>query len=108
MRSALQIESAEKNLQKGRQKGAKNKTTLFKEAMREGFENKLSVSAEKVFDVVVEKAIEGDMVAAKMILDRIVPVVDVDKADVGKFNISINVNGIQPEVDVIDGEVIDD
>ena len=114
---------------KGRQKGVKNKTTLFKEAMRDGFEDRLSVDGLKVFDAVVQKAIgpaskdkngdpildengkqmylDGDVTAQKMIMDRIVPVVDTEKVDKGKFNISINVAGVNPSVEVIDAKPID-
>ena len=67
----------------GRPKGVKNKTTLFKEAMREGFENLLEKEGKKVFLAVVEKAKDGDMTAAKLILDRIVPVADVQKGNSG-------------------------
>ena len=87
----------------GRPPGAKNKTTLFKEAMREGFEELLERDGKKVFKAVVDKALDGDMTAAKLILDRIVPVVDIDKSNVkDKFNISINVSGMQPTIEVMD------
>ena len=89
----------------GRPKGVKNKTTLFKEAMREGFEELLERDGKKVFKAVVDKALDGDMTAAKLILDRIVPVVDIDKSNVkDKFNISINVSGMEPKIEVIDAE----
>jgi len=105
--SELQIQTRKNNQNKmGRPKGAKNKTTLFKEAMREGFEDRLIVDGEKVFNAVVTAALDGDMVAAKMIMDRIVPVVDTEKVDAGKFQISINVQGVEPSVDIIDGEII--
>ena len=93
---------------KGRPPGAKNKTTLFKEAMRNGFENLLQKDGEKVFKAVVDKALDGDMTAAKLILDRIVPVVDLDKSSVkDRFNISINVSGMEPKIDVMDGTAVD-
>ena len=87
----------------GRPPGAKNKTTLFKEAMRDGFEELLERDGKKVFKAVVDKALDGDMTAAKLILDRIVPVVDLDKSSVkDKFNISINVSGMEPKIEVMD------
>ena len=87
----------------GRKPGSKNKTTLFKEAMRDGFEELLQKDGKRVFKAVVDKALGGDMTAAKLILDRIVPVVDLDKSSVkDKFNISINVSGMEPKIEVMD------
>ena len=94
---------------KGRPPGAKNKTTLFKEAMRDGFENLLEKEGKKVFLAVVEKAKAGDMTAAKLILDRIVPVADVQSSgggDSGK--VVINISGIQGSVEVMDSKDIED
>ena len=79
---------------KGRPKGAKNKATLFKEVMKEGFEKALVKDFEKVVKVVIEKAVGGDMSAAKMLLDRIVPVskaVDLDSLGDKGVNISISI-----------------
>lgn len=102
----------------GRPKGVKNKTTLFKEAMREGFEDKLMKEGMAVFDAVVSKAKEGDMTAAKMILDRIVPVskaVDINATDIsGKGGITIHIEkmvastGKVDEVLIEDGEIVED
>ena len=119
---------ANSNLLAGRS-GTKNKTTLFKEAMREGFEQRLENDGIKVFNAVVQKAIgrpstnehgellkdeegnqmylDGDVTAQKMIMDRIVPVVDTEKVDTSKFNISINVSGLTPSVEVIDAKPIE-
>ena len=95
--------------------------------MRHGFEDRLEVDGFKVFDAVVQKAIgpqsrnkdgelmfdengkplylDGDTTAQKMIMDRIVPVMDMDKVSGReKFNININVHGMKGEVDVMDGE----
>ena len=78
---------------KGRPKGAKNKTTLFKEVMREGFEKQLTKDFAKVINVVVEKAIKGDMSAAKMLLDRVVPVSKaVDLDGLKDKGVSINIS----------------
>lgn len=79
---------------KGRPKGAKNKTTLFKEVMREGFEKKLVADFDKVIQVVIDKAVKGDMSAAKMLMDRIVPVskaVDLDSLKDKGVSISISI-----------------
>lgn len=104
----------------GRPKGVKNKTTIFKEAMREGFERRLEADGLKVFNAVVQKAIgppskdsngdpildeqgnqmyiDGDSTAQKMLMDRLIPVADVVKTDQGKFNISINVQGMSANI----------
>jgi hypothetical protein len=95
---------------KGRPKGIKNKTTIFKEAIREGFEEKLMKDGMKVVDAVVAKAIEGDMTAAKLLLDRILPTskaIDLDQLEKSKgVSISIQIGDLQ-EPQAIDAEVIE-
>lgn len=86
----------------GRPPGSLNKTTLFKEAMREGFENKLEKDGMRVFDAVVQKAIEGDMAAAKMIMDRVVPVQEQSSGVKGAGNIVINVSGMEAKIGVME------
>ena len=51
----------------GRPKGARNRTTLAAEALLEG-------QAEAITQKVVDMALEGDLTAARMCLDRILPV----------------------------------
>lgn len=107
----------DKGISAGRPKGAKNKSTLFKEAMKEGFEDKLMKDGFKVFDAVVAKAVEGDMTAAKMILDRVVPVtkaVDLNASDLSrKGGITINIEklmantGNPDEVLIEDGVIVE-
>lgn len=96
---------------KGRPKGIKNKTTLFKEAMKEGFENLLEKEAQKVFMAVVSEAKTGNMQAAKMILDRVIPVtkaIDLGAGDLGKGGITINIESLTASVGEADsGEIID-
>lgn len=100
----------------GRPKGVKNKTTLFKEAMNQGFEALLEKEGKKVFEAVVKKAIEGDMSAAKLIFDRILPTakaIDLDDLSRGKgISISINVGSLEEarevQINPIEGEVIED
>jgi len=58
----------------GRPKGSKNKSTVLREAMQSRADRLLSAHVPKVLRVVIEAAIRGDMSAAKMILDRAVPV----------------------------------
>jgi hypothetical protein len=59
---------------KGRPKGSKNKTTLLREAMEQKVDRRLSRAIPEVLDVVIQAAKKGDMSAAKMLLDRAVPV----------------------------------
>ena len=104
-----------KNL-KGRPKGVKNKTTLFKEAMRNGFENLLMEKGQKIFEVVADKAIEGDMQAAKMILDRVLPAtkaIDLEQLEKSKgLTIDINIGGMPAretlDVEIVEGEILDE
>jgi hypothetical protein len=67
--------------------------------MRAGFENKLMKDGQKVFDAVVAKAIEGDMTAAKLIMDRILPTqkaIDIETLEKSKgVQISINVGKME-------------
>ena len=78
---------------KGRPKGAKNKTTIFKEIMHEGFEESMAKDFIKVIEVVVNQAKAGDMKAAKMLFDRVIPVSKaVDLESLGKKGISITIN----------------
>lgn len=92
-------EEATSRLPVGRPKGAKNKTTIFKEVIREGFEDKLLKDGMKVVDAVVAKALEGDMTAAKLLLDRILPTskaIDLEQLEKSKgLSISINVGSME-------------
>ena len=113
-------QKSNKNLSPGRPKGAKNKTTLFKEAMKGHFEELLEREGEKVFLACVQKAKEGDTTAMKLIMDRIIPVADVTgvKGN-GQTQVVINVEGMgtnitladegeKPEDSIIDVEVLDE
>jgi hypothetical protein len=107
----LTKEEATKRLPKGRPAGAKNKTTIFKEVIREGFEERLEKDGMKVIDAVVAKAIDGDMQAAKLLLDRILPTtkaIDLDALENSKgLTISINVGELTGHPDLVDKGVID-
>lgn len=56
---------------KGREKGSKNKLTLYREAVLMKQEKKLLQNLPEVLDVVIQKAKEGDMQATKLYLDRV-------------------------------------
>lgn len=87
----------------GRPKGSKNKSTLLREALNNQFEEALKIQFEAVVSAVVKEAIDGNMVAAKMLLDRIIPVHKAAdfKKTAGGVEISINVEGFsQPDIKV--------
>jgi len=102
---------ATKRLPVGRPKGAVNKATIFKEVVREGFEKTMQKDAKRVIDAVVSKAIEGDMQAAKLLLDRILPTtkaVDLDQLENSKgLTITVNVGELTGHPDLEDKDVID-
>jgi len=94
----------------GRPKGSKNKSTLLREAMQQKADRLLSRKVPKVLEVVIAAAIAGDMSAAKMILDRAVPVKRADDgtADEGKAIVQITIQNLtapeQPTGVTINGE----
>lgn len=99
---------------RGRPKGSKNKSTILREAMLEKTDRMLSKEVPAVLHVVLNAAKGGDMAAAKMILDRAVPVkkagADDDALPQGGIHISIS-NLTAPEhnveATVIEGEFTD-
>ena len=131
----LTAKEATSRLPVGRPKGAKNKTTIFKEVMRNGFEEEMEregiaviksvISAAKGSPLVDKegnavlddygKAVlgKGDMQAAKLLLDRILPTtkaIDLDQLENSKgLTISINVGELtgHPDLVDIDGDVIE-
>ena len=97
----------------GRAVGSKNKSTLVREALRGEFEDLLAVEGKKVFMAVVERAIEGSDAAAKMILDRIVPVDEGKQAGKLKFGeggLTIVIEKLEAQPNIrapLDGEMVD-
>lgn len=87
----------------GRVKGSKNKTTLVKEALVNGFEEELKKDFNKVVRAVLDQAIDGCRQSQKMILDRVVPTVHAqsDKDD-NKFSggISIVIGSMEADTKV--------
>jgi len=99
----------------GRPKGAKNKTTLVKEAIKGHWDELMVDKARDVFNKAVEMALEGDTQCIKMIMDRAVPVskaVDINASDIGKTGgITIVIEQLVTEKKgeiIEDGVVIDD
>ncbi len=99
---------------RGRPPGSKNKTTLLREAMQNKADRLLSKEVPNVLRVVVDAAKKGDMSAAKMILDRAVPVRKASDDDGGKGSGGVTItikNLTAPDGNsetVIDGEVVED
>ena len=98
----------------GRPKGSKNKSTILRESMLNKTDRMLSKEVPAVLAVVLAAAKGGDMSAAKMILDRAVPVkkagADDDMIPQGGITISISnltAPGVVSEATVIEGEVLD-
>ena len=102
----------------GRPKGAKNKTTLVKEAIKGGWDDLMMTKALQVFNKTVDMALDGDTQCIKMIMDRAVPVskaVDINASDIGKTGgITIHIEklvaetGNPDEVLIEDGVVIEE
>lgn len=99
---------------RGRPPGSKNKTSIVKEALLERSGDLMVQNLEKVVSVVIQKAEEGDLTAAKMILDRLIPVkkaVEFNTDKLGKGGIVINIEKLtanphlaREEEQVVDGE----
>jgi hypothetical protein len=98
---------------KGRPKGTKNATTIFKEAVLQGAEEVFLENIEKITQVVCQKAVEGDLTAAKMVLDRVVPVkkaVEFGTKDGKDLGINIVVKALEETVkkgELLEHEIID-
>jgi len=115
-------ESEQRQLEKktkkkpGKKLSKAKRATLLREALRQGFEEKLREDFLDVVDAVVTAAKEGNMKAAQMILDRVVPTIShespTDKKGIQSVNIVIgSVNGYddqQPkELSISPADVID-
>ena len=61
------------NNPKGRPKGVKNTRTEMQNALIDAFAGGVQRDFERVVETIVKRAIDGDMTAAKLILDRVVP-----------------------------------
>ena len=96
----------------GRRVGSKNKATIFKEVIREGFEKRLEKDGMKVVQAVIDKAIDGDMQAAKLLLDRILPTtkaIDLDQLENSKgLSVSINIGNLDTPSYIVEGEKVKD
>lgn len=76
-----------RGIKPGRQKGAKNKSTLLREALTNDFEEQLQKDFLKIVKVVITQAKEGCRQSQKLLLDRVVPTIhaESDKDPSSKF-----------------------
>jgi len=96
----------------GREKGSKNKSTLLREALKNDFEEQLKKDFIHVVKAVIDKAKDGDMTAAKLLLDRAVPISDGNKKQtipLGEGGLVINIEKLisQPPTQLIEGDIED-
>lgn len=87
----------------GKPKGAKNKATLVQEAIKQEAEGLLIKHLPAVVEEVINQAKKGNMMAAKMLLDRAIPAkraVEISGKDGEDFGVKIvieNLNTYEPE-----------
>ena len=98
----------------GRKKGTKNLKTIAKEAIVDDEFYKIARrktgGVKDVFEMLFAKAVgEGDLVAAKIIMDKVMPNAQVEKENkITDFGITINISDMKSvEIKEVEGEVID-
>lgn len=94
----------------GRQKGAKNKSTLLREALTNNFEEQLSKKFHKVIEVVLEQAVDGCRQSQKLLIDRIVPTVHAESdKEKNPFagGINITISAMESNVSVSPEDISD-
>lgn len=94
----------------GKPKGAKNKMTIFKEAMIQGAEETFVKNIEKITEVVCAKAAEGDLTAAKMVLDRLIPIrkaVDINHGPVKDVGVNIVIQSLEDKLQVKAEDIVE-
>ncbi len=84
----------------GRPKGSKNVSTIVQEAVLAKSEKTLLKHFPKIVEKVCEMAEKGDMKAAKLIFERVIParkaIEHLGKHDFGKEGINIVINTAEP------------
>lgn len=96
---------------RGRPKGSKNGRALLQAAINEDWTRLAKRRSRKIFEVLTEKAISGDMQAIKLFMDKILPNAqsEVHKTSAGTFDLQIVINDMKPpESNVIEGEIVND
>lgn len=85
--------SIAKKKKAGRPKGSKSRSTLFKEAIKQDFFQLVKKDIKPVIERVILEAKDGNMVAAKLIMDKIIPnaqPLESSKGASGQVNIIIS------------------
>lgn len=75
----------------GKKPGTKNKLTLYREAVLMKQEKKLLDNLPQVLDVVIQKAKDGDLVATRLFLDRVMAAKRIADEQEEKGNTTINI-----------------
>jgi hypothetical protein len=97
----------------GRQKGTKNQTTIFKEAVLQEAEDILMANVTKIVKKTIDLAEEGDTTCLKILWDRIIPTKRHEDSEgrEDKLNISISIEGMETKTatiseqrNVVDGD----
>ena len=95
----------------GRPPGSKNRTTLLQEAIRNDFTRLAKRRSKKIFEILTEKAMEGDPAMIKLFMDKIMPNAQVEgERPRGDFGINIvitDMKGVEIKEDIEDGEFTD-
>ena len=95
---------------RGRPPGSKNKKTLLQEVIRENSVELMMQSLPKIVEAVVAEARKGNMQAAKMILDRAIPVtkaVEISSKDKAFAGINIVIGSLEDKkIEVITNEKV--
>ena len=96
----------------GRPKGTKNRKTRLIEELSEKYrveaQNLLEAGLPKVVRTIIDKAVNGDMQAAKLILDRCIPITKATngtRLDSGSINIIVST--AHPDSVTIEGGVVE-
>lgn len=101
----------------GRPKGAKNKLTLLREAVKAKAENMVLDDWEEVVETTLEMAKGGDTTCLKILWDRVIPskrAIDESGNSSDKMNVTINIGGLEVksvmgerQPDPVEGEFVD-
>jgi len=95
---------------RGRPKGSKNGRALLQAAINEDWTRLAKRRSRKVFEVLTEKAISGDIQAIKLFMDKILPNAknEVQPSEKDGMGVQIIIRSLEREEEkTVDGEVID-
>lgn len=96
---------------RGRPKGSKNGRALLQAAINEDWTRLAKRRSRKIFEVLTEKAISGDMQAIKLFMDKILPNAqnEVQPSENGWTGVQIIIGDMKREDDkTIEGKIVED